>query len=93
MIDTPYVTVKESASTRIEAMDGTGLFKDKYPNEYKKMVAKPMLETLFVATDTKSAKLAHSFRIDPMKGEISFPIYPPSAEAIPNVIREILSNN
>lgn len=93
LIDTPFITIKNSDSTRTESMDSNTLFKDKYPQEYARIVSKPLLETLFVPTDEKSTDLPRAFKVAPMKGEISFTLYQPSTEAISNVLNGILTNN
>jgi len=92
IIDSSRVQIKDSKSTKTEAMDHGLLFKAEYPANYSEYMKKPLLKTVFHVVKDKENLYGKKFVVDPGFGRLGFISYS-SVKYIDNVINYILKNN
>ncbi|RKF36067.1 hypothetical protein BCY89_28015 [Sphingobacterium siyangense] len=92
IIDAKELSFRKTSSRAKEIMDGEELFKDKYPEEYKEVMKKPLELCTFRYLEDDLEWPKH-FVCDPRIGKISFNIYSENDQQTNNVLDGIIGNN
>lgn len=91
-IDSFKIQSRNEHSTRVDTMDGTLTFKERYPEQYEEIILRPVGNSQWKYLKEDDS-LCSVFTTDPSKGEISITKFPDNVNQIPNVISTILTGN
>lgn len=91
-IDCHKIQWRNPHSITNETMDGTMTFKNKYPNEYSKIILTPISKSIWKYL-LPNEYLCEGFSADPTNGQLSITKSPKTPNQVQNVITKILANN
>jgi hypothetical protein len=91
-IDCNKIQQRNPHSVRVETMDEQMTFKEKYHQEYQKIILTPLGKSIWKYLKDDDY-FCPTFTLDPTLGQIGFSRFPSDVNQVENVINKILANN